>query len=288
MEWLRRSHDRRWLSRGQRQLRAAAAERIQPTVIRGRHLTLARSYSEAGCVQTVEMKMPGFCRRRRRTSCCALTDNQPRRAIRPTAGRPEVPGGLYGRILTDPGCDQRQTRHAVPHRRDAATGMPGMRCHGFPFKSQRRGQRHGLNFASASTSPIARFRRGRAQIVIQRHSSPSLFDAGVPNREMRALLDSNIRFSRGSPATVVRQDIADCFWLTSQVRQMLHPLSLEEIGKQRDEQFAGDSRRSFSRTTCGRQRAHRPGSSAVGASDRTEKDRNDTLLSTNSARIGST
>lgn len=97
---------------------------------------------------------------------------------------------------------------------------------------------------------------------------------------MRALLDTNILIHREA-ATVVRADIGKLFFWLDKLRyeKCAHPLSLDEIGKHQDERV----RRSFQaklqsyyvlKTTA----PIPPEVQLCGATDRSENDRNDTLL----------
>jgi predicted nucleic acid-binding protein len=97
---------------------------------------------------------------------------------------------------------------------------------------------------------------------------------------VRALLDTNILIHREA-ATVVRRDIGKLFFWLDKLRhdKCVHPASLEEIGKHRDERV----RATFQTKLQSYQvlKTVAPVSTAVqqvGADDKTENDRNDTLL----------
>lgn len=97
---------------------------------------------------------------------------------------------------------------------------------------------------------------------------------------MRVLLDTNVLIHRES-ATVVRRDIGRLFFWLDKLRcdKYVHPLSLEEIGKHDDPRVRSTFEAKLQsyyllRTTA-------PISAEVqqvGANDKTENDRNDTLL----------
>src|ERR1035441_7798532 len=97
---------------------------------------------------------------------------------------------------------------------------------------------------------------------------------------MRVLLDTNILIHREA-ATVVRRDIGRLFfWLDKlKYEKCIHPASLEEIGKHQDPRV----RSTFEAKLQSYQllKTSAPISGAVqpaAAKDKTENDRNDTLL----------
>jgi hypothetical protein len=97
---------------------------------------------------------------------------------------------------------------------------------------------------------------------------------------MRVLLDTNILIHREA-ATVVRRDIGRLFfWLDKlKCEKCLHPATLEEIGKHQDARVRSTFETKLQSYHVLKTIA--PASAAIqqiGASDKTENDRNDTLL----------
>jgi predicted nucleic acid-binding protein len=99
-------------------------------------------------------------------------------------------------------------------------------------------------------------------------------------KTMRVLLDTNILIHREA-ATVVRRDIGTLFFWLDRLKcdKCVHPASLEEIGKHRDPRV----RSTFETKLQSYQvlKTIAPTSAAVqqvGTTDKTENDRNDTLL----------
>src|SRR6266852_6132841 len=97
---------------------------------------------------------------------------------------------------------------------------------------------------------------------------------------MRVLLDTNILIHR-EDATVVRGDIGRLFfWLDKlQCEKCVHPASLQEIGKHQDKRVRTTFEAKLQSYRVLKTMA--PVSAAVqqvGAADKTDNDRNDTLL----------
>jgi len=97
---------------------------------------------------------------------------------------------------------------------------------------------------------------------------------------MRVLLDTNIIIHREA-ATVVRQDIGKLFFWLDRLKyeKCVHPASLTEIEKHRDERVRTTFRAKLQSYNVLKTTAPAAGAvQQLAADDKTENDRNDTLL----------
>jgi hypothetical protein len=97
---------------------------------------------------------------------------------------------------------------------------------------------------------------------------------------MRVLLDTNVLIHREA-ATVVRRDIGRLFFWLDKLRhgKCIHPVSLEEIGKHNDPRVRSTFEAKLQSYHVLKTIAPLSAEiQQIGASDKTENDRNDTLL----------